>query len=259
VPCLYEDRFIPGLRQLTDAVHAHGAGIAAQIFHQEYEMAEIMEAMRTTGREGALRKLRAEMQDFCNRLTQEKIQEIENRFVALALRARLAVQGIRRSIARCWRDGDAEGIASVLAEVVDFGPTSCGTCSGVFENSMGGRVAVLGYYPWRSLQSLAKSAQMKTLLRWLSRDRLPAYVSSLHRTALWCRRDSSGMPALLLLNASIDAAEDVRLCVHGGGEAARLLGADGHTATLARKYQDVQYAVYGIDRIGPWQAALVRA
>lgn len=90
VPALYDDCFTSGFRQLTDAVHASGAGIAAQIFHQEYDMAEIMAAMRMQGKEAALRKLRADMRDFCNRLTAEQIQEIQDRFVTLALRARKA-------------------------------------------------------------------------------------------------------------------------------------------------------------------------
>ncbi|MCY3019425.1 MAG: hypothetical protein NTW87_10425 [Planctomycetota bacterium] len=71
------------------------------------------------------------------------------------------------------------------------------------------------------------------------------------------RRDSGGNPALLILNASIDAAEDVQVCVCGGGESLHLLHADGHKERLARKDQDGPYAVYRIERIGPWQAALV--
>ncbi|MCY3020566.1 MAG: hypothetical protein NTW87_16220 [Planctomycetota bacterium] len=145
----------------------------------------------------------------------------------------------------------------VLAEIVDFGPTNFGACSGVFENSLGGRVAVLGYYPWRSLHSLAKSSQMKALLRWLSRDTLPAYVSSFHKAAVWCRRDAAGGPALLVLNASIDTAEDLQICVRGGGESLRLLRADGHREHLPRKSEDGPYSMYRIERLGPWQAALV--
>ena len=37
--------------------------------------------------------------------------------------------------------------ARVLAEIVDFEGVSSGPCAGVFENSLGGRVAVMGYYP----------------------------------------------------------------------------------------------------------------
>ena len=51
--------------------------------------------------------------------------------------------------------------ARPLSEIVDFTPKSFGPTSGVFENRLGGRVAVFGYYPWRFLQSLAKTSQLK--------------------------------------------------------------------------------------------------
>ena len=37
-PGLYDDRFLPGLRKLTDAVHAHGAKIAAQLITSYHVM-----------------------------------------------------------------------------------------------------------------------------------------------------------------------------------------------------------------------------
>ena len=59
--------------------------------------------------------------------------------------------------------------------------------SGVFENALGGLICVAGYFPWSFLQNYSKSAQLKTVFRWLSRDTLPAYVASYHKINLWVR------------------------------------------------------------------------
>lgn len=99
----------------------------------------------------------------------------------------------------------------VLSRLVDFTPTDHGAVSGVYENTLGGRVAVLGYYPWRSFMGLAKTQQWRALVRWLSADTLPGYIASYHRAALWCRQDAHGRPALLVINASIDAADGLTL------------------------------------------------
>ena len=65
----------------------------------------------------------------------------------------------------------------------------------------------------RSLESLAKTSQLKAVARWLSRDTLPAYVSSYVKAAVWCRRDQHRRPAFLLLNASADPLAEIALCV----------------------------------------------
>jgi 2,4-dienoyl-CoA reductase-like NADH-dependent reductase (Old Yellow Enzyme family)/thioredoxin reductase len=89
-PYLFDDTFVPGLRQLVDDVHAEGARIAAQLFHQEYDTAEISRAMRAEGREAAMKRLHADMEDYCNRLTLDEIATMRERFRAAALRVRAA-------------------------------------------------------------------------------------------------------------------------------------------------------------------------
>ena len=146
----------------------------------------------------------------------------------------------------------------VLSEVIDFTPTSFGPCSGVFENALGGRVAVLGYYPTQSIQSLAKSSQLKSLCRWLSKDRIPAYVSSYHKAALWCRGGQHGGRAFLLLNASIDTAEDLELTVRGEVEPLILDRPNGRGLATGIARKDGPYSVYNVGSLAPWEPALVR-
>ena len=142
-----------------------------------------------------------------------------------------------------------------------------GAISGVFENSLGGRVAVTGLHPWGSnplvvslLLSLAKSTQFKALTRWLSKEQLPAYIGSFHgKIGLWCRRDGRGRPALFLVNVSLDTAEKVQVMVRDAEPTLTLFRADGSAGQpLARRKQDGVYGQFEIDRLPPWEMVLLR-
>lgn len=98
--------------------------------------------------------------------------------------------------------------ASVASRLVDFSGGVLADCaSGSFENSLGGRVFVSGYYPWDSAFFKSRGDQLKRIFRWLSKGRLPGHVASHHRVALWV----CGENRVVLLNMSLDPAEGVRL------------------------------------------------
>jgi len=144
----------------------------------------------------------------------------------------------------------------ILAELIDFNGAVSGPVMGVFENRLGGRVAVAGYYPWTSLQNLSKSSQVKSICRWLSRDRLPAYVSSFHKVSLWCRRDHQGLLALCVLNASMDRVARVRLHVrveHGY----TLLRANGGEQVVQIVGRDGEYGILEVPVLDPWEMVLL--
>ncbi|MHB9026509.1 MAG: hypothetical protein ACYC7E_20430 [Armatimonadota bacterium] len=141
----------------------------------------------------------------------------------------------------------------IIATGVDFADRPLGPLAGVFENSLGGRVAISGFFPWTYLMSQAKSAQMKALARWITRDTVPALVESYHRISLWCRQGENGRPALFLVNATLDAAEDVRLLVRDDGQRLDLFHTDELINCLSPAEMDGDYAVFEIDRLEPWE------
>ncbi len=147
--------------------------------------------------------------------------------------------------------------ARILAEVVDFEGVNFGPCAGVYENSLGGRVAVMGYYAWVMMQTLAKTEQMKTLFRWLSRDKLPAYIASYARVALWCRTDATGKLAFMMVNTMLDDFDNLALHALTGGERLALVHMDGSEEPLAAAGQDGPYSRYIIPQLKAWDMALV--
>ena len=144
----------------------------------------------------------------------------------------------------------------VLAELIDFNGRVSGPVMGVHENRLGGRIAVVGYYPWKALQTLAKTNQMKNLCRWLSREQLAAYVSSFHKIALWCRRDSGGRLVVPFINASLDAVSDARMHVRAD-HPFLLMRLDGGEETVEVVARDNDYQVLNLPALGPWEMCLL--
>ena len=149
--------------------------------------------------------------------------------------------------------------ARLLSEVADFSQTELGVSSGVFENSLGGRVAVLGYFPWNLIQSLPKSSQLKSLFRWLTHDTFPAFINSYSPAALWLRPDSHGRLAFMVLNSSLDPAPSMDLLALTGGAALSLIRMDGRQEPLPPAAKDEPYDHYTLPALKAWEMVLITA
>jgi hypothetical protein len=145
-----------------------------------------------------------------------------------------------------------------LARIIDYGGKELSpSCLAIFENAAGGRICVGGYYPWDFLHSFSKTAQLRTVMRWLSRDRLPAYVASYHKVNVWVREPSGGRTALALLNASFDAAVGLELAVAAGSDRARIFDMLGQARSLRAVQTDGPYRRFELPTIEPWTMRLV--
>jgi hypothetical protein len=128
---------------------------------------------------------------------------------------------------------------------------------GVFENRLGGRVCVAGYFPWTFVHNLSKSAQMKSVMRWLSKDRLPAYVSSFHKINLWVREPEQGRIAIALTNSSHDPAADLSVMVLTDKKQIRVYDMSCRRKTIRSSGSDGPYARFILPAVDPWQMRLV--
>jgi hypothetical protein len=145
-----------------------------------------------------------------------------------------------------------------LARLVNYAGQELSPCSlGVYENKLGGRICVSGYYPWDHLHSLSKTAQLKAVMRWLSRDRLPAYVASYHRVNLWVREPRDGRIALALLNASLDVATELVLAVATTSETARVFDMQAKERLVRASNTDGPYRHFVLPAVEPWTLRLV--
>ncbi|MFA5203980.1 MAG: hypothetical protein WC708_06190 [Lentisphaeria bacterium] len=148
--------------------------------------------------------------------------------------------------------------AEVLAELVDYRYQTVAACGmGVFENALGGRVCVAGYYPWTRLENQAKATQMKTVFRWLARDTLGAYVPSYHRISLWDRVLADGRHAVALANCYLDPAEQVELMLLTDAAAVRVSDMANRETLIPAASMAGAYRRFILPRLEPWQLYLV--
>jgi hypothetical protein len=148
--------------------------------------------------------------------------------------------------------------AEVLSGLVDYNGMPAGDCTlGIFENCLGGRICVAGYYPWNAVHSLSKSAQMKSIFRWLSKDNLSGYVGSFHKINLWIREPQNAKTSLAFTNSSFDQAKNVVLMIHTAHQSVRIYDMQCKETVIRASGKDGPYRKFVIPQVNAWEMMLV--
>lgn len=130
------------------------------------------------------------------------------------------VGGIRNG-RQAFNVGDSYGIlpqsesCKILSTLVDYHDKSLASCTlGLYENTLGGRICVAGYYPYSWISDFRKTVQLKRIFNWLSGNTLPIYVDSYHmlRCSVWKKNEKLHCAAVF--NPTNGTAEHVCLHIH---------------------------------------------
>ena len=123
--------------------------------------------------------------------------------------------------------------AAVISNIQDVDRNVKYPCAmGCFENELGGRVAVCGYFPWTDLSDYDKALQMKRLFLYLSNNALEANIHSYHRLKLFVRETDGGKFAAVVYNCNPDTIENAEIRIRDNGE---YIIADEHMKKSALK------------------------
>ena len=145
-----------------------------------------------------------------------------------------------------------------LSRCVDYAYTEVAPCCmGVFENELGGRVCVAGYYPWEQLQNLSKASQLKSVMRWLSKDTLPVYVASFHRINLWSREPKPGRYAIALLNAYMDPATSLEIRIRTDRDKLTFFDKTCAETTVHASDHQGAYRKFVLPTVPSWEVVLL--
>ena len=97
---------------------------------------------------------------------------------------------------------DSVRVISILNTVLG---DNIGPCSTLFENSTGGRVAVMGFVAWSALYSPQKRYQILTVVDWLTKGMLPVRIDKCVKVAPFVKKDpDTGKMLIMLTNAFLD-------------------------------------------------------
>ncbi|MCX6221536.1 MAG: hypothetical protein NTZ69_11170 [Bacteroidia bacterium] len=148
--------------------------------------------------------------------------------------------------------------AQALTSLIDYTGKEVSACTtGIFENRLGGRICVAGYYPWTFMENLSKSSQMKAVFRWLSKDKLPGYIASFQKINLWIREPQNGKIALAFTNSSFDPAKNVILMLRTENKTIKLFNMKCKEMVIRSSGQDGPYQKFIIPEVEPWQMRLM--
>jgi hypothetical protein len=148
--------------------------------------------------------------------------------------------------------------AKALSGLIDYTGKEVSACTmGIFENKNGGRICVSGYYPWTFMENLSKSSQMKTVFRWLSKDKLSGYIASFHKINLWIREPQNGKIAMAFTNSSFDPAINVVLMLRTEYKSIKLFDMECRETVIQSSGTDGPYRKFVIPSVEPWQIRLI--
>lgn len=147
-----------------------------------------------------------------------------------------------------------------LARMIDYSGRDLGVSMSAFTNALGGRVVVMGYFPWSQIHNLAKSSQLKAVCGWLGGGRLPVRLETFARIHLWVREPGPGRLACVLLNGSLDPATEITLGLNRPWSTLTWTAMNGESRPLkvsaAAGTGACQVQLPGL---GPWAMGLLRA
>lgn len=112
------------------------------------------------------------------------------------------------------------------------------------------------YHAWQYLLTLSKSSQIKSIFRWLSRDRLLAYVRSYHKIHLWPRRTPEGNVVVTIANIGFDTAEDVEFAIRTQADVITVHHHTGTSMQRISKNAEDTYSIFKIPAIEPLEVVV---
>jgi hypothetical protein len=149
--------------------------------------------------------------------------------------------------------------ARILAGLKQYGGRDAGPCAIAYENDLGGRVVVMGYFPWSQFHDLGKATQMKSICQWLSRDGMPLRIDTFAKVAVWCRAGERGSQGIIILNTSLDSITELVISVPRQVASCAVVAADGieRRAALRSGPPGTNHSEIVIREVQPWSIPLL--
>lgn len=150
--------------------------------------------------------------------------------------------------------------ATVMSTFESITGAECGVASVAYENNLGGRVAVLGYFPWTFLEVPGKRDSLPALMNWLAKDRYPVMVEGSRHIVPMLRtpEDKKGF-VLWLINASFDQSASMRVRIDASCSCLCAYDVYGQKVDVPADAISSEngFTYINLDSVGAWNAVLL--
>ncbi|MBN1553621.1 MAG: hypothetical protein JXA11_02665 [Phycisphaerae bacterium] len=126
----------------------------------------------------------------------------------------------------------ADETVAVLSRLQDYQGRDRGASTTLHKNQLGGRVAVMSYYPWTLNQGSEKRYQIQAICDALSDNHMPLTIHTMARIASWVRRRKSGEFVIGLMNWSSDTYEQVDISIRSNAKTFKKISMDNRREFL---------------------------
>ena len=162
---------------------------------------------------------------------------------------------VLRWVSPIYRITKTDDRAEYLTRLLDYGGCEVGMASGIFVNELGGRVYVSGFAPFDWQGCRDRHELLCRVFRFLSRDRLPAYLITCHKIALWHRANCQ-----FLVNLTTGTANDIQLAVLTAKRRLTIIRRAGQQVRkeqLTAIGEDAPYKIFSISQLAYQEIVIV--
>ena len=143
-----------------------------------------------------------------------------------------------------------------MSELCNLLDKKLGPCLTVYENELGGRVAVCTYVYSCHFGYISKRAQLLNTFDWLCKG-LPVRIINDCRVAPIIRESEDGGFLLMLSNMDFDAIDNLKVEINTNVASCVIICQDGTVKNADFKIEPNGKLIVNIERIEPWSAVIL--
>ena len=152
---------------------------------------------------------------------------------------------------------DPDEKAQILTECKSINEIYLGASDYIYENSLGGRVAVLGYAPWTNFEQRERVDMLRNIVEWISFGSPSLSVSGAYNILPILQTGEDGSFCLMLTNASLDPSGDFEVSVKGDASVLEIY--DSRTGALSELTVSAESGrcKISVSSIEPWDFKVI--
>ena len=152
---------------------------------------------------------------------------------------------------------DTDERAQILTVCKSINDKYLGASDYIFENSLGGRVAVLGYAPWSNSEQYERVDMLRNIVNWVSFGSPSLSIDGAYHILPILRKSDDGGFCVMLTNACLDPSGSFTLRVNGTASSAEIYDSKTNTVRECPIVKDGGSCIIELTSIDAWDYVVI--